>query len=168
MSVSDGAAPSGADRRRRARRPRADGARRPIAGAVLWRPDGTVLLQHRDDRPDIMSPGRWSLFGGGIEEGEEPESAMLRELEEEIGYRPRRYHPFLVLEGRRAMYHLFLARIDVPLAQLKLTEGQGFGYHRPADALERLALTDSAEAALRMLEVYGAYRVQQGFDALIE
>ncbi len=148
--------------------PRSAPPRRPIAGAVLWRPDGTVLLQHRDDRPDINSPGRWSLFGGGIEPGEDPEGAMLRELEEEIDFRPERYHPFLTLEGRRAVYHLFLARIEVPLSDLTLREGQGFDYLRAADALERLELTDSAAAALRMLEIYARYRHEQGFDLLID
>ena len=65
----------------------ADG-RRPVAGAVLVNPAGLVLLQHRDDRPDIDSPGQWSLFGGGLDVGETPAAAMLREIEEEIGYRP--------------------------------------------------------------------------------
>ncbi|MFA5594546.1 MAG: NUDIX domain-containing protein, partial [Trueperaceae bacterium] len=76
----------------------ADG-RRPVAGAVLLHPDGRVLLQHRDDKPGIESPGKWSLFGGGLDEGEEPAEAMLREIEEEIGYRPRAYRPLVVFSG---------------------------------------------------------------------
>jgi 8-oxo-dGTP pyrophosphatase MutT (NUDIX family) len=141
---------------------RADGARRPIAGAVLWNPDGTVLLQHRDDVPGVKDAGKWSLFGGGIEPGEDPETAMLRELDEEIGYRPASYHPFLVLRARTAVFHLFLAMIREPLGRLQLTEGQGFAYLAPEDALAAYDLSDTARTALGVLQLYRDFRAGQG------
>ncbi len=143
-------------------------ALRPIAGAILWNPDGTVLLQHRDDDPGIQDPGRWSLFGGGIEAGETPERAMLRELDEELGVRPALYQPFVVLRSARAEYHLFLARLELPLERLELREGQGFAYLEPADALATSDLTASARAALRMLQAYAAFRAALGLSSLLE
>ena len=143
-------------------------ARRPIAGAVLWHADGTVLLQHRDDRPGVKDAGKWSLFGGGIEPGEDPETAMLRELQEEIDYRPERYHPFLVLEARDAVFHLFLAAIEAPLHRLQLHEGQGFAYLAPEIALTDYDLSDTARTALGVLQLYRDFRAGQGLTGLLD
>ena len=41
-------------------------------------------LQHRDNRPDIAEPGRWGLFGGSIDSGEDPHRAIRREIFEEL------------------------------------------------------------------------------------
>ncbi|HRN17449.1 MAG TPA: NUDIX domain-containing protein [Trueperaceae bacterium] len=102
--------------------------RRALAGAVLLHPDGRVLMQLRDDKPGIESPGQWSLFGGGLDEGETPEEGMLREVEEEIRFRVRHYRPLLVFDGWRGLYHIYLAAISEPLERLTLTEGSGFDY----------------------------------------
>lgn len=46
------------------------------------------VLQLRDDRPDVAAAGQWSLFGGGLNEGETPLEAMRRELKEELSIEP--------------------------------------------------------------------------------
>src|SRR5690242_11784740 len=94
-----------------------------VAGVILHR-DGKVLLQHRDDDPAIIAPGKWAIFGGHIEPGEEPVAAARREIEEELG---------LLLEGElRLLYHadsegrerfFFSAPLTVPLEALTLREG---------------------------------------------
>lgn len=122
--------------------------RRPVAGAVLLHHDGRVLLQHRDDKPWIESPGQWSLFGGGLDESESPEAAMRREILEEIGFRPNVYRPLLQLHGFVAEYHVYLARIDRSIEQLTLREGQGFGYFSINEALQHLNLTELARISL--------------------
>lgn len=142
--------------------------RRTVAGAVLWNAQGTVLLQHRDDVPGIKDAGKWSLFGGAVEPGEDPETAMLRELEEEIAYRPRLYHPFLVLRSRDAEFHLYLADIDVPVEDLRLMEGQGMAYLAPEVALEDYDLSATARTALGMLQLYRSFRAGQGLDGPLD
>lgn len=52
--------------------------------------NGTVLLARRSSRRKVH-PDRWSLPGGHIEEGEDAETAMCRELMEEIGVMPQRW-----------------------------------------------------------------------------
>ena len=47
--------------------------------------DNRVLLQLRDDKPDIFFPNHWGCFGGAIEPGEAPHDTLLRELQEELG-----------------------------------------------------------------------------------
>jgi putative (di)nucleoside polyphosphate hydrolase len=59
---------------------------RPNVGAVLFNRDGLVLVARRADLPNAEAPaGGWQLPQGGIDEGENPREAVLRELAEEIG-----------------------------------------------------------------------------------
>jgi putative (di)nucleoside polyphosphate hydrolase len=53
---------------------------RPNVAAVLQRPDGFVLLGQRSD-----FPASWQFPQGGIDEGESPEDALCREVDEEVG-----------------------------------------------------------------------------------
>ena len=48
---------------------------------------GRLLLTRLNER--TTRPGAWTLPGGGLEFGEHPEVAALRELEEETGYAGR-------------------------------------------------------------------------------
>ena len=55
----------------------------PVVAVALVAADGRVLLQQR--RADRAFGGLWEFPGGKIEAGESPESALLREIEEELG-----------------------------------------------------------------------------------
>jgi len=57
---------------------------RPGAGVVLFREDGTVFAGKRIDNP----VDAWQMPQGGIDYGELPEEAALRELTEETGVSP--------------------------------------------------------------------------------
>jgi len=50
-------------------------------GAVLFNPQGLVLIARRAD----VAHDAWQLPQGGLDDGEEPRTAVLRELREEIG-----------------------------------------------------------------------------------
>ena len=49
--------------------------------AVVTNDDGKILLVQKDNYQD----NEWDFPGGGVEENEIPEQAVLRELEEELG-----------------------------------------------------------------------------------
>jgi 8-oxo-dGTP diphosphatase len=58
---------------------------RVVVAAVLQGGDGRFLLARR--RPGSHLAGLWEFPGGGVEEGEAPEDALIRELSEELGVR---------------------------------------------------------------------------------
>lgn len=53
---------------------------RPCVGVVLVNPQGLVFVGERID-----TPGAWQMPQGGIDDGETPENAAIRELYEETG-----------------------------------------------------------------------------------
>jgi putative (di)nucleoside polyphosphate hydrolase len=59
---------------------------RDNVGAVLFNRDGLVLVARRADLPNAEgAAGGWQLPQGGMDPGEDPRVAVLRELAEEIG-----------------------------------------------------------------------------------
>lgn len=59
---------------------------RPNVGAVMFNRAGLVFVARRADLPNAEGPaGGWQLPQGGIDPHEEPRTAVLRELAEEIG-----------------------------------------------------------------------------------
>lgn len=57
---------------------------RPCVGIMLYNADGGIFAGQRlDNHMDA-----WQMPQGGIEEGEDPQAAALRELEEETGISP--------------------------------------------------------------------------------
>jgi putative (di)nucleoside polyphosphate hydrolase len=57
---------------------------RPNVGVVLFHPDGRVWLGRRVNTPD---PHNWQFPQGGVDNGEDLETAARRELAEETGAR---------------------------------------------------------------------------------
>lgn len=57
---------------------------RPCAGVCLTNPAGEIWVGERIDRPP-GAPVAWQMPQGGIDPGETPEAAALRELREETG-----------------------------------------------------------------------------------
>jgi len=59
---------------------------RPNVGAVLFDRRGLIFVARRADLPNAEgAPGGWQLPQGGIDDDEDPDQAVLRELAEEIG-----------------------------------------------------------------------------------
>ncbi|MCY3984831.1 MAG: RNA pyrophosphohydrolase [Roseovarius sp.] len=76
---------------------------RPCVGIMLLNSEGHVFT---GQRLDYQGPA-WQMPQGGMEEGEEPHEAALRELQEETGIVPELVEP--IGESR------FWARYDLPL-----------------------------------------------------
>jgi 8-oxo-dGTP diphosphatase len=96
----------------------------PAEGAIA---DRRFLMQLRDNKPNILYPGYWGLFGGHIEPGETPEIAVVREIAEEIGYDLPSVTKFGIYTDETAIRHVFQAPLTVALAALSLNEGWDMG-----------------------------------------
>jgi 8-oxo-dGTP pyrophosphatase MutT (NUDIX family) len=109
-----------------------------FAAGMIVAPDGRLLLQHRDDKPGIINPGKWATFGGHIEPYETPEDGFVREIEEELAWRPSRFERYwarpCACDGPEHLVYSFVAPLDVPPDALEQREGQGMGFFAP-DAL---------------------------------
>lgn len=117
---------------------------RASAGAVLWRhldDELQVLLVHRPRYDD------WSLPKGGIEPGEDPATAAVRETEEETGWRGRPGAELVTLElrerrgprGRKLVVYL----------ALEAEREVGFVPSAEVDATRWFPLTAAARACSR-------------------
>ncbi len=60
------------------------GYRRGV-GVMLFNRDGQILVAKRRDTDGKPGGDAWQMPQGGIDQGEDPRAAALRELEEEIG-----------------------------------------------------------------------------------
>lgn len=98
-------------------------SRPEVAIAILYQ-RGQFLMQLRDDIPNIVNPGKWGFFGGHIEAGETPEVALVREVEEEIGYViETAFEKVGAFATEQVIRHVFAVPLIPEVSQLQLKEG---------------------------------------------
>ncbi len=112
-----------------------------VVSVILTSADGRILLQQRDDKPDLHYPGWWTIFGGYVEDDETPEAAIHRELMEELGIDLPAAHwriydcPVRSISGEvHTRNYVFTAALDRPVESLTLREGQGMRLFTPEEA----------------------------------
>ncbi len=112
------------------------------AGVILVDRQGRVLMQLRDDNPEIMFPGHWGLTGGASLPGETPEQTALREVTEETGLTLDRFEAFRAYyfaesgpRRPRIEYELYLfhAPCDTPADTMTCGEGSGLRFLGPPE-----------------------------------
>lgn len=115
--------------------------RRPLKDCVVVLLEdgaGQIALQLRDNLPGVGSRDQWGLFGGIIEPGEQPATAAVREIQEELGS---------ILDARRLSFlrafetetglrvHLFHYPVADELQHAVLREGQTYRFWTPEQIL---------------------------------
>ena len=58
---------------------------RTIVSALIWSKDGKILMGRKDPAKGGVYPDAWHLPGGGVDDGENLEQALRREINEEVG-----------------------------------------------------------------------------------
>jgi len=140
-----------------------------IAVGLIVAEDGRLLLQHRDDTPGLVGAGQWGFFGGHLEPGEHPTHAFLREIGEELGWRPRHIERYGVFEferdGARVTSHAYAAHLDAPLETLVIGEGQAMALCAP-DALPADAMPSIRPVVAEFVASPAYKRLRRRYDVL--
>lgn len=99
------------------------------AGVLLKDKNGKFLLQLRDRKKTISSPGKWSVFGGGVKRNETPLDAIVREMKEELELDMDKSHvkQVIVFPMPRRKQYLFIYKKSIDPSKLKLHEGRKMG-----------------------------------------
>ncbi|HSX36473.1 MAG TPA: NUDIX domain-containing protein [Patescibacteria group bacterium] len=115
-----------------------------FASVILKSLDGRFILQLRDDKPEIVDPGKLSLFASRIQDGEEPLDAAVRTLREETTLvRPKEnltfYTHFIKDPARHTDAggsHVFVATVPVDPTKITVRQGQGYRLKSPNEIAE--------------------------------
>lgn len=104
------------------------------SGKTTGKPSGTsmifvnarqeILLLLRDDNPDIKFPNMWDIPGGHVEENENPDECIKREIAEEFGISISDFHLFEEKEFPDRFEYTFWMKADLDIENIQLTEGQ--------------------------------------------
>ena len=102
-------------------------------GIIFYSPKkDSVLVFRRDNKNTIPFPNMLDLLGGHVEEGEDPETAVIREMAEELqdlrtgkSYVLQRHRLMLrYTDDRGCEQSIFTCDIDFEISDIRLLEGQ--------------------------------------------
>ncbi|MCS7183378.1 MAG: (deoxy)nucleoside triphosphate pyrophosphohydrolase [Thermoanaerobaculum sp.] len=123
---------------------------RLVVAAIVAGQDGRFLLARR--LPGAHLGGLWEFPGGGVEDGELPEEALVRELREELGVEIRVLGPRTFAFYREANRDLLLLFYDAELirGEPQGLLGQEVGWFS-AEELAHLPLPPADDSLVRDL-----------------
>lgn len=103
-----------------------------FVGIILVNRKGEILLQLRPDISAVPYAGYWTLPGGKVEQDEEVEDAIVREVEEETGYELRNFKLFRKIQAReknrQIERYVYEGTMEAKAEELKLGEGVKLQY----------------------------------------
>ena len=97
------------------------------AGCIILAQDtGRILICHRSE--DVQEPGTWGVWGGAIDNEEDPRAAAIREVREECGYSGpiSAMEPLYIFSKGSFSYYNFLAIVQKEFTPHLDWESQGF------------------------------------------
>jgi 8-oxo-dGTP diphosphatase len=102
---------------------------------ILVNPRGEVLLQLRDNNPNISFANSWTLPGGVVELHEAPEKAAQRELAEETGIHSKLSHwkTYKRKHQKRKFtieQHVYTGTTHQEASEMTLGEGQALNFFK--------------------------------------
>ena len=143
--------------------PPATRGRIDVVAAVLQRTDASFLLAQRP--ADKIYAGYWEFPGGKVESGESAESALERELHEELGIEVKRAYPWITrdYDYDHAAVRLKFYRVTEWSGELHGRENQRFEWQRISEITVSPLLPANGPIlrALALPPVYGISNATQ-------
>jgi mutator protein MutT len=107
--------------------------KRDVAEAIIVNNKNEVLLQKKTLDYLTVPGGYWTVFGGGIEDSENPEQALKREVKEEIAFNINKFKLFKIKDyklptGFYGKRYIFEVLFDKEISNIILKEGAGFAF----------------------------------------
>lgn len=98
-----------------------------------------ILLQKRSQTAKRF-PSKWGLFGGGLEEGENPEIGVKREIQEELGILIKvgkriAIYPY-ILDCTKEKGNIYVFESKYNGSELNLMEGESMKWVKIEEALK--------------------------------
>lgn len=119
---------------------------------ILQNSQGEILLQQRQDSPEVPFAGLWTLPGGRVEPDEGPAQAAQRELTEETDLQVPlslwKVYPRPGPQAQTIVQYVYTGRTNRPIESIPVLEGQALCYVRPED-LDRLPIAYGFDGLLK-------------------
>jgi 8-oxo-dGTP diphosphatase len=127
-----------------------------IAVVFLVDAHGHVLLQHRDEHAP-RAANQWGMVGGHVEDGEDYDEGICREILEETGIELTtddltlwQATEFTYSDGHHSDYRVYAGRVDLTDDDIVLGEGRAIVFVDPGET-DRL---DKAESTVHFLPLF--------------
>jgi 8-oxo-dGTP diphosphatase len=112
------------------------------------------FLQKRT-RDARISPGFFCLFGGGAEASENPEEALLREIQEELTIVPTEYTHFKQYKFGTGIKDVFVMEVGSDFEQrITVSEGEYGKWFTVQEALSEEKLSDRNKVILQEVSAF--------------
>jgi len=112
--------------------------KRDLAECLIVNTKNEILLQKKTLDYASEKGGPWCIFGGEIEKGEKIKQTLLRELKEELNFRPKKVKFFKSYKYRMigknfgsgcfGIQYYFICKFTKPISNISLHEGAGFAF----------------------------------------
>lgn len=110
-----------------------------------------VYLQKRSEHQERHA-GFLAFFGGGAEDGENPEQTLIREIQEELSYTPKNYELLGRYEFSWGVSYVFAEEVgDRFEDDVKVNEGDYGKFFTEQEVLKEEKLSDDDKVVLRDL-----------------
>lgn len=141
-----------------------------IAVVFLVDARGQLLLQHRDEHAP-RAANQWGMVGGHVEDGEDFDRAMCREILEETGIDvlPEDLtlwsaETFEYSDGLVSDYRVYAGRVDLTDEDIVVGEGRAIVFVDPGDAIALDLAESPAHFLPRFLDSDLYRRLSEGPD----